>query len=110
MQPNHILNSQIFSATSMGADATSTAVNINEVVTMAIQAVWSDGSTPVGVLILQVSNDGDTYTDADSQNVSGNSGSIIWNVERPGYGYVRLFYDRTSGSGTLNARLNGKRS
>lgn len=109
MQPNHILNVAVFTNASMGADATSSSQNVNETTTIAVQAVWSAGSTPVGELILQTSNDNVTFTDTDSRNVSGNTGSIMWNIDRPGYGFVRLFYDRTSGSGTLNASVNGKR-
>lgn len=109
MQPNHIMKLPLFDAVVMTEDRTSTAINVNEIVTLAVQATWT-GTSPVGSLVLQASNDGTTYVDVNSQSVSGNSGSIMWNVERPGWGFVRLFFDWTSGTGSLSANINGKRN
>jgi hypothetical protein len=108
--PVFMFNDLIISDQSMGGDVTSTVVDISEAGTIAVQAVWSAGSTPIGSAILQASLDDVTYTDVSSSAVTGNSGSILFNLDEPGYRYLRLFYDRTSGSGTLNARMTAKRN
>lgn len=82
---------------------------------------WS-GSTPVGVMSVQVSN---TYSkNADGSvrnagnwttlalsaptNVSGNTGNGFIDVDATGSYAIRLVYTRTSGTGTMNATINGK--
>ncbi len=96
------------SAQTMGADITSTAVDVKESRSYAVQAVWSAGTSPVGVLYLQGSLDNVTYTDITSSAVSGNTGSILINVELPAYQYIKVFYDRTSGTATMTAKVNIK--
>ena len=49
--PIHQLYQEIIEDESMGADITSDAVNNNQIISFAIQAVWT-GSSPVGSLIL----------------------------------------------------------
>lgn len=67
----------------------------------AIQFSWSGASTPVGTFSLEASNDNSVYTTINESTVavSGASDSIMINVERPAYLYVRVSYTRTSGSG-----------
>jgi len=108
-QPYHLFNDALIDAQSMSSDITSDPYNINEAISFSVQAIWSNGSSPVGDFVLQGSNDNSTFTDLTSGSVSGNSGSILINVEKPAYAWIRLFYDRTSGSGTLTAIVNGKR-
>lgn len=107
--PFFLFNELISTDASMGADVTSTVKDISECTCVAVQGVWSAGSSPVGNMILQASLDDVTYSDISTLAVSGNSGSNLFNVDNPGYRYLRLFYDRTSGSGTLNVRISGKR-
>lgn len=96
--------------TSLGASGNSSAGNISQVIGYSIQAVWSAGSTPVGVLKLQSSNDGSNWNDISgaTANVSGDTGSAMFNVTDAYYNQVRLVYTRTSGSGTINASLVSK--
>lgn len=95
-------------ALSMGQDRTSDAIDVQECRSYCVQAVWSAGSSPVGVFYLQGSVDASTYTDITSSAVSGNSGSILFNVELPAYRYIKTFYDYTSGTGTLTVKVNLK--
>lgn len=108
--PIHQSKITTIDAQSMGADITGTAVNINETVSYAFQIIWSAGSTPVGDIVLQGSNDNSTFTEIVRSNVTGNSGSTIINVEKPSYAWARVNYSRTSGSGTMSATMNNKRA
>lgn len=109
MQPNHLIHTSVFTNAVMTADRTSTVVDFREVIRGSAQITWT-GTAPVGTIILQTSNDNVTFTDSDSRNVSGNSGSIMWNQDSVGYEFIRFFYDFTSGTGTLNAIVTGKRN
>lgn len=110
-EPIHLFNIQLVDAQSMGSSITSSSLNIQEAISYAVQAVWSAGATPVGTFDLQGSNDDSNFTSLlDSPAaVSGNTGSIIINVEKHAYGFIRIVYTRTSGSGTLNVKVNAKR-
>lgn len=93
---------------SMGADVQSDSFNIQRMADYALQFVWSAGSTPVGTVTLQYSNDGSQWDSASSSlNVSGNSGSnSIKGVTGPAF--VRGIYTYTSGSGTLDITIVAK--
>jgi len=94
----------LVSATAMDGNINSTALQTLEYRSYSIQAVWSAGSTPVGTLKLQFSNDGGTtWTDLDGSEkaVSGNSGSEGWQGWCD-FDQMRCVYTRTSGDGTLN--------
>ena len=82
---------------------------------------WS-GSSPVGVISVQVSNsyalnpDGSvknagswtTLTLSSPTNVSGNTGNGFIDIDATAGYACRLVYTRTSGSGSLNVIVNGK--
>lgn len=82
---------------------------------------------PVGTYKLQVSNDnpdhtGNKYpgqtasttaitnwTDVDGSSVSiSAAGSTVWNASAAGYLWVRVVWTKTSGTGNVNGRFNGK--
>lgn len=107
--PIHLLNSSIVSNGDMSADITSSVIEIKEARSYCIQTVYS--GTPTGTLKVQGSNDNTNWSDVSglSVSLSGSSGSSLLSDAAPAYAYVRLFYDATSGSGTLNAILNAKR-
>lgn len=101
----------------------SIGMHIDQGVNWSIQAVWT--GSPVGNFIIQVSNDlvavnpdstGDpsinvvnwtTYT-GSTIAAGGSSGSWMWLDKEAGYQWVRLFYTKTSGTGTVSATYNGK--
>jgi len=107
----HEFNQTIISGGNLGADITSTSQNLNSIHHFAVQFIWTGASTPVGTVILQGSNDNITFTDISDSllAVSGNSGSCLINYDLPSFGFVRLKYTRTSGSGgTVTCTINGK--
>lgn len=85
----------------------------------SVQGVWT-GSSPVGTLDVQVSNDhqenGGVVTNAGTwtsiyaspQAISGNSGNIFLNVAAISAAFVRFVYTKTSGTGTLKLYFNGR--
>lgn len=95
----------------MGTSLFSIPGNITNATGYCIQAAWSNGSTPVGTITLQASNDSMIWTDIDdiSLTVSGNSGSDLFN-SGPGkyYNFIRVVYTRTSGDGILLIQMSSK--
>ncbi len=112
----------------MSADITSAVSHIPMVTVGSYTYSWS-GTTPIGTLSVEISNDyspggiegipanAGTWTAiyftlngstvVNSAPVSGNSGTgvIEWST---GAAYIRTKYTFTSGTGTLQAYLNGK--
>ncbi len=112
-EPVHVASQPIVGLTSgisgnMIANITSLPVNINEIVSYAIQAVFT--GSPVGNIELQGSNDGINFTliPESSAAVSG-AGSYLINVELPAYSFVQVIYTFGSGTGTMTAIINTKR-
>lgn len=98
----------------MTGNINSTAININQIVVFAMQAIWT--GSPVGTLAIQGSNDY-VATAADVVNWStlsntqvtvNGAGNFLWNATEMGMYWVRLVYTFTSGSGTLTANFVGK--
>lgn len=104
-------NNSIITGGNLSGDITSSSQSLNGVRGCAVQFIWSGATSPVGDVRLQGSNDNVTFTDISDSilSVSGNSGSCLINYDMPNFGYVRLKYTRTSGSGgTVNCTINGK--
>ncbi len=95
---------------SMGADVTSDSYEVKEQKTLAFQAVWSGGGSPNGLMELQGSLDNVNFTRIQGSVLAatGNSGTNGWNIENPGYPWIRFVYTRTSGTATLNVKISGK--
>lgn len=111
----------------MAGDLTSLVTLLPQLTRGSFQVVWSAGATPVGDLYLQGSDDyaldpggtvqnAGTWTNMDvsvagatvsAVPISGDSGSAIIEFTT-GVNAIRLFYDRSSGSGTLNGKINAK--
>lgn len=88
---------------------------------------WS-GSTPIGTVSVQVSNDYAKNADGSVQNagtwttmtvssggtnvtaipVTGNSGNGFIDIDQTAAYAMRLIYTASSGTGTINAIVNGK--
>lgn len=95
---------------SMGATFNTDSVETKEAKTIAIQATWSGGGSPVGNMEIQGSLDNVNFTRIQGTviAVSGNSGSNGWNIQNLGFAYIRLRYVRTSGTATVNVKIAGK--
>lgn len=76
--------------------------------TWTMSFIWT--GAPVGSLVVQVSPDGETWTDlsGSSRLTSGIAGSHIVNVCGSGHMYARGKYTYSSGSGTLSVKFTGK--
>lgn len=110
------------------ASLTSAPTILQSLTKVSYSAKWTNGGTPVGTIIVQVSNDYSLNPDGSVNNagswntiplqlsdgstatsvaVSGNTGNGFIDVVSGAYA-VRLVYTRTSGSGTLNVIVNCK--
>jgi hypothetical protein len=117
---------QVVASGDMSADITSKVTIIQMVSYISYTLIWS--GTPVGNFSVEVSNDysenpGGTVRNAGTWvpltfNVAGSSVSTVAAGGAAGTGFfdidgvaayaIRLSYAATSGSGTLNAYVNGK--
>lgn len=106
-------NWAIIDSEDMSADITSDSTDVTNTDNIGIIVSWT-GTSPVGELFVQVSNDNGTPTTwvnldfGAAINISGNSGSHDISINQLPYSKLRLFYNRTSGSGSLVARLTQK--
>jgi hypothetical protein len=107
--PLFLVNQLIITSGDMTTTLTSSTVDIREIPGVAVQGYWS-GTSPVGTLTLNGSNDGVVWTAMSSLSVSGNNGSDMFNYVQPNMAYIQIVYTPTSGSGSLNVRVNCKGS
>ncbi len=106
---------------SMAANITSKPTIIQKLSMIGYDISWT-GTSPVGVMSIQVSNtysenaDGSvanagnwtTLTLSTTPSVSGNSGNGFIDVDATGAYAIRLIYTRTSGTGTMSATIAAK--
>jgi hypothetical protein len=102
----------------MSGNLTSAVTVIQNLSQLSYDVQWT-GTSPVGVLNVQVSNTYTQYADGSVDNpgnwttiltnpVSGNSGGGFFDITATGAYAVRLQYVFTSGIGTMNATVCGK--
>lgn len=111
----------------MSANITSDPIIMQSLSGMGFHITWS-GTSPVGTMAVEVSNDYAIGATGEVQNVgtwvpvelslagstvtsipiTGNTGKGFIDVEKTMAYAIRLFYDNTSGVGTMNAIANGK--
>jgi hypothetical protein len=111
----------VISSGSMGASIVSAVTIIQKLSMLSYSLSWT-GTSPVGVISVEVSNDysqnGDgTVNNAGTWNtlplsdpcaVSGNTGTGFIDIDAQAGYALRLRYTRTSGTGTLSATAAGK--
>jgi hypothetical protein len=98
------------SGADMSANATSQITTIQFMDNIGILINWS-GSSPVGTLFIEISNDNKTFTALEfgsSISISGNSGTHTVTINQAPFGYLRARYALTSGTGNLTAILSSK--
>jgi len=107
---------QILSSVTMTGSVSSWGFDLQQAWAYSFQAVWS--GSPLGTIKLQASNENvivgptgtnpaqyvNNWTDLNSNisSTTGVSGSILWNIQEPGYRWVRLAYSHGSGNGFLS--------
>ncbi len=118
MAKNTVKNFAMFTG---GADLGSATVssNVSNVLNqdnIGIVATWT-GTSPLGVLAIQVSNDYNPDTAAGNWisldfgsaiAISGNTGSHNVTINQLPYTYLKALYTKTSGTGTLNCSITTK--
>lgn len=106
-------NDAVITDGSMAGDLTSATVPVEYNWGVGFQITWS-GSSPVGVIYAEASCDdlrgtassatNWTELSGTTLNVSGNTGSLVMQLVDLSVSAVRLIYDRSSGSGTMQVR------
>lgn len=106
----------LISSGDMSASINGTGVITERFNMTSFQAVWS-GTSPVGTIKIQFSNDNvasaddvTNWTDVSNstQNVSGNTGSLGWNIWAHSYRFLRPVWTFTSGTGSLDVSCQSK--
>ncbi len=118
---NVLLPHAIVDAASMDADITSKPINTQFLDNIGIQVKWTS-SDAVGVVEVQGSNNckvdgyGD-YVSGDFEALTfdpeltqpdSDNGSYLINLNQFPYSFLRIFYDRDSGDGTMSVVVTGK--
>ncbi len=107
----------------MSGSLTSDVTIIQKLSQISYDIAWTNGSSPVGTMSVQVSN---TYSQDASgavknagnwqtltltgtaPTISGSSGNGFIDLGATGAYAIRLVYTRVSGSGTMNATISAK--
>lgn len=108
----------LFDAETMGADITSAEIDVNRMDYGCINISWDNTGVPIGVFRIEVTNqDG---ASANWQELSFGEDIVVPSVAPDEldqatvvfnllpFKKLRLFYDRTSGTGTMSAVLSEK--
>ena len=108
------IKTQLWSAQALaGVDVSTDWVDCLNLQAGSFSFVWSNGSTPVGAVRIDVSNE-PSHTDATeltvsaSLPVSGASGAHVANLNDLPTRYVRLRYEATSGTADADVWFVGK--
>lgn len=116
MNKKPLLPFQFWDQQSLGADATSSVTDIRyqDNITFQLNVTGS----PVGQFIVQGCDDysaapfgslidAGTWVDIVTADVNG-ADQIIFDGNQIGFHYIRIFYDRTSGTGAVDGYVTGK--
>ena len=114
----HLLrdSGKVSNALDMSANITTETTNVLNVDNIGIVASWN-GTSPVGTLFVDVSNDEGTsptnWATLDfgvSIAIANNTDSGVININQVPFVWLRVRYVRTSGTGTLTLALSMKRN
>ena len=106
---------------SMAGNIISAVTVVSQLTMISYDITWA-GTTPVGVMSVELSNsyslnvdgsvrnagDWTTLTLSSTPSVSGNTGHGFIDIDATGAYAMRLVYTRTSGTGVMNAVINAK--
>ena len=109
---------QMITSGDMSADITSEETSVKNLDKASIRVTWDIGGTPVGTLVVQALQEKENIPVVDADWFDLDLGStvtidntqtdhqIIFN-ELP-FDKIRLKYNQTSGTGTMNAKISAK--
>ena len=104
IKPKHLVI-----AGSMSGDITSDPVDVLYSDNVGVQLVFT--GTPTGNFYVQGTIDGSTWTALDFGTIptaAGAAGDHLLNMNNLPYQQIRVFYDRSSGTGTLDVYVMAK--
>lgn len=105
-----ILGHKVIDAGDMSGNLTGSETNVTQLDNIGYIAEWS-GTSPVGVLSVEVQSGPSGWAALDFGSplaVSGNTGSLIINVNQLPFEKIRVVYTATSGTGSLTVTLSSK--
>lgn len=99
-------------AATVGTYTSNPPVELEVIQNVGIQVNWSGGSGgPAGTISVECSNDNLTYTALTLSavpTITGNSGSILINLNQVPFSWVRIVVTITAGTMALVAKLSAK--
>lgn len=93
--------------TSMSASITGEVLDLSETIGFCLQADWS--GAPVGNIITEGSLNGTSFFQIESKPTGGAAGTHGLNFERAHFPFLRIRFDRSSGTGALTLKISAKR-
>ena len=109
MRKNVLLPERIANATSMGADITTADTTISYTDVVGYHLTWT--GTPTGVFEVQATVNGTDWQAlslSPTPQATGAAGGTLISLNQIPYNKVRVFYDRTSGTGNLTVWIMTK--
>ena len=103
---DHALNESYISDGDMSEDITGETLDCKNIVALFVQMIWT--GTPVGNILLQGSVDGTLWTTLDTIAGGGAAGNSEKRYTDVAFRKFRVFWDDTSGTGTLNVKWSAK--
>lgn len=102
---------KLFEDVQMDQDQTSSEIDVSRYDSASINVIWDNTLTPIGELIFQVRNgDDDDWFDLNAGETivvptvaPDDTDKFVLNITELDFKWIRLFYDRTSGDGTISA-------
>ena len=95
-------NTIILDTQEMSDSFTSSPIYLGQQTKYCVHAVFSDASSPVGTLSIEVSIDGQTWAPLSGSSYSiSSAGDKMYDVGYATYRQARIKYVRGSGSGTM---------
>ena len=100
----------LVSAGDMSGDITSASFNVKNLNDIALQFIFT--GSPTGTFYVQASVNGTTWgsitTEPATISASGAAGNHEIDLEGYSFPFIRVFYDFSSGTGSLNVYLSAK--
>lgn len=100
---------QVVTAGDLAGDYTSVALDVSDYDRFMLQLIWT--GTPTGTFVIQTTVDDATWDDLDLDPApapAGADGHHTIEFGQPALKSIRIFFDRTSGTGSFDAHLYGR--